>query len=83
MTTMTKEERDKLQQEYCVKVVEDMQHKDLISFAYNVLMDSYYNYSNDDFINEVQAWFPELLTIDVKKEEGCDWGQGHNQTRKR
>ena len=69
---MTEEERLELQRDFCVKTVQDMSDKDRISFAYNVLMDSYSNYSNDDFINEVQAWFPELLTIDVKKEEGCD-----------
>ena len=69
---MTEEKRLELQRDYCVKVVQDMQHKDLISFAYNVLMDSYDNYTDEDFTTEVQAWFPELLTIDVKKEEGCD-----------
>ncbi len=70
---MTTEERDKLQQEFCVKTVQDMSEKDRISFTYNVLMDSYYQYSTDDFIAEVQQYFPELLTIDVeKKEEGSN-----------
>ena len=69
---MTTQERDKLQQEFCVKTVQDMSDKDRISFAYNVLMDSYYQYSNEDFLAEVQQYFPELLTIDVEKEEGCD-----------
>ena len=69
---MTKEERDKLQQEYCVAVVQDMQEKDRISFAYNVLMDSYSNYSDEEFEEEVKAWFPELLETDGKEEEGCD-----------
>ena len=69
---MTEQERLELQQEYCVKVVQDMTEKDRISFTYNVLMDSYSQYTDDDFVAEVQAWFPELLTIDVKKEEGCD-----------
>ena len=69
---MTKEERDKLQQEYCVAVVQDMQEKDRISFAYNVLMDSYYNYTDEDFVKEVEVWFPELLKKDDKEKEGCD-----------
>ncbi len=69
---MTTEERDKLQQEFCVKTVQDMTDKDRISFAYNVLMDSYYNWTDAEFLAEVQQYFPELLTIDVKKEEGCD-----------
>ncbi len=70
---MTKEERDKLQQEFCVRTVQDMSEKDRISFTYNVLMDSYYNYTDEHFLAEVQTYFPDLLTIDVKKEEGCDW----------
>ena len=69
---MTKEERDKLQQEYCMKIVQDMTPKERISFAYNVLMDSHYHFSDDDFVAEVQQYFPELLTIDVKEEKGCD-----------
>ena len=69
---MTEEKRLELQRDYCVKVVQDMTEKDRISFTYNVLMDSYSNYTDEDFIAEVQDWFPELLTIDVKKEEGCD-----------
>ena len=64
---MTKEERDKLQQEFCIKTIQDMTEKDRIDFTYNVLMDSYYNYSDDDFITEVNSYFPELLTIDVKE----------------
>ena len=69
---MTENERLELQRDYCIKVVQDMNEKDRISFAYNVLMDSYSQYTDEDFTAEVQAWFPELLTIDVKKEEGCD-----------
>ena len=69
---MTEQERLELQQEYCVKVVQDMTEKDRISFTYNVLMDSFTNYSDEDFLAEVQDWFPELITINVKKEEGCD-----------
>ena len=72
---MTEEERFELQRDFCVKVIDDMTPKERISFAYNVLMDSYSNYTDEDFTTEVQAWFPELLTIDVKEEEGCDWSQ--------
>jgi hypothetical protein len=69
---MTEQERLELQQEYCVKVVQDMTEKDRISFTYNVLMDSFTTYTDEDFLAEVQEWFPELITINVKKEEGCD-----------
>ena len=66
---MNKEERDTLQQRFCGETVKDMTHKDLISFAYNVLMDSYYSgYSDEEFLTEVQDNKPELLTIDVKKQ---------------
>lgn len=72
---MTEEQRAELQQQFCGETVKEMKHKDLISFAYNVLMDSYYaGYSDEEFLQEVQEFKPELLTIDVKEKEGCDWG---------
>jgi hypothetical protein len=64
---MTEQERSELQQQFCVKTVQDMSEEDRISFTYNVLMDSYSNnYSDEDFLAEVQQYFPELITIDVK-----------------
>jgi len=65
---MTEQERSELQQQFCVKTVQDMSEEDRISFTYNVLMDSYTNnYTDEDFLTEVQEYFPELITIDVKK----------------
>ena len=65
---MTKEERDSLQQQFCGEILKEMDHKELISFAYNVLMDSYYSgYSDEEFLQQVQEFKPELLTIDVKE----------------
>jgi len=64
---MTEQERVELQQQFCLKTVQSMNEKDRISFAYNVLMDSYTNhYTDEDFIAEVQQHFPELITIDVE-----------------
>ena len=40
---MTEQERTELQQQFCVKTVQDMSEEDRISFTYNVLMDSYTN----------------------------------------
>ena len=66
---MTEEQRAELQQQFCGETVKEMTHKDLIGFAYNVLMDSYYaGYSDEEFLAEVQDNKPELLTIDVKKQ---------------
>ncbi len=64
---MTEQERTELQQQFCVKTVQDMSEEDRISFTYNVLMDSYTNnYTDEDFYSEVLQYFPELITIDVK-----------------
>tara|TARA_R110002012_G_scaffold194810_1_gene362586 strand:- start:621 stop:818 length:198 start_codon:yes stop_codon:yes gene_type:complete len=64
---MTEQERTELQQQFCVKTVQDMSDEDRISFTYNVLMDSYTNnYTDEDFYAEVLQYFPELITIDVK-----------------
>lgn len=60
---MTEQERTDLQAEFCAKTIRDMTQEDIIAFAYNVLMDSYTNnYSNEEFIEEVRNYFPELLT---------------------
>ena len=69
---MTEEERFELQKEFCGEILKEMTEKERISFAYNVLMDSYSQYDEELFLKEVQEYFPKLLTIDVEKEEGCD-----------
>ena len=67
---MTKEERDKLQQEFCVKTVQDMSEKDRISFAYNVLMDSYYNYTDEHFLLKSKHISQNyLLSMSKKKKD--------------
>ncbi len=64
---MTEQERTELQQQFCIKTVQDMSEKDRLDFTFKVLMDSYTNnYTDEDFITEVQEYFPELITIDVK-----------------
>jgi len=64
---MTEQERTELQQQFCVKTIQDMTEEERISFTYNVLMDSYTsNYTDEDFYAEVLQYFPELITIDVK-----------------
>ena len=40
---MTEQERTELQQQFCVKTIQDMTEEERISFTYNVLMDSYTN----------------------------------------
>ncbi len=65
---MTEEQRAELQQQFCAETIKEMTHKDLIGFAYNVLLDSYYSgYSDEEFLAQVQEFKPELLTIDVEK----------------
>ena len=69
---MTEQERADLQQQFCARTVQEMNERERISFAYNVLMDSYYaGYDDEAFLAEVQEHMPDLLTIDVKKSE-CD-----------
>ena len=66
---MTEKERINLQAQYCVKIVQEMSEQDRISFAYNVLMDSFANhFSNEDLLEEIKKNHPELLIIDVEAE---------------
>ena len=65
---MTETERIDLQAQYCVKIIQEMSTEERISFAYNVLMDSYYaGYDDEAFLAEVQEHMPDLLIIDVKE----------------
>ena len=66
---MTNDQRANLQQNFCIRTVQDMSERDRISFTYNVLMDSYSKYSDEDFIVEVTKYFPELLETDEQKVE--------------
>ena len=66
---MTETERIDLQAQYCAKIVQEMSEKERISFAYNVLMDSFTNhFTEEGLLEEIQENHPELLTIDVEKE---------------
>ena len=69
---MTETERMNLQAQYCAKVIQEMSEKERISFAYNVLMDSFTNhFSEKELLEEIQENHPDLLTIDVKAESEC------------
>ena len=66
---MTETERIDLQAQYCVKIIQEMSNEDRISFAYNVLMDSFTNHFTDEgLLEEIKENHPELLTIDVETE---------------
>ena len=69
---MTEQERMQLQAQYCAKVIQEMSEKERISFAYNVLMDSFANhFSEEQLLEEIKENHPELLTIDVETESEC------------
>ena len=66
---MTETERIELQAQYCVKVIQEMSAEERISFAYNVLMDSFTNHFTDEgLLEEIKENHPELLTVDVEAE---------------
>ena len=66
---MTETERIDLQAQYCVKIIQEMSNEDRISFAYNVLMDSFTtHFTEEGLLEEIKENHPELLTIDVETE---------------
>ena len=69
---MTEEERFELQKEFCGEILKEMTEKERISFAYNVLMDSFTNhFTEEGLLEEIKENHPELLTIDVEAESEC------------
>ena len=69
---MTETERINLQAQYCAKIIQEMSEKERISFAYNVLMDSFTNnFTEEGLLEEIKENHPELLTIDVEAESEC------------
>ena len=69
---MTEQERMQLQAQYCTTIIQEMSNEQRISFAYNVLMDSFTNhFSEKELLEEIQENHPELLTINVQAESEC------------
>ena len=69
---MTEKERMDLQAQYCVKLIQEMSAEERISFAYNVLMDSFaHHFSEEQLLEEIKENHPELLTIDVEAKSEC------------
>ena len=62
--TMTQDkiiERDKLQESYIESIVDGMDIHSLYQFVYDTLNDKMDKYTADELIEEVDAYYPELL----------------------
>jgi len=53
--------RESLIQDYAQLIVEGMDMDTLVSFAYDTLISNLESYSDNDLINEVKEYNPELL----------------------
>ena len=58
---MTKEERDKLQDEYVHEVVDGMDHKTAFYILIDVMAQCYDDYTDEELLTEVKETYPHLL----------------------
>ena len=56
--------RQELQEAYIQSLIEGMDYKTMERFVYDTLEESFTNYSDDEFITEVEEYNPELLGIE-------------------
>ena len=58
---LTPEQREKLQDAYCQQVVDDMDLKTMCAFVYDSISCSLDDYSNEEFMTELNEYYPHLL----------------------
>lgn len=61
MQHITDENRKKIVDAYCARVVEDMSVKDLAEFVYENLHETKSKYTNAELETEVSEYYPALL----------------------
>ena len=54
-------DRDSLQDNYIESIIDGMDHKTMYAFVYDNLNDHLDKYSVNELIQEVEAYYPELL----------------------
>ena len=58
---MTSEELDKLVNEYAMRVVDDMDLKDLCAFAVDVIANDFETETEEYIIETIKNYYPDLL----------------------
>lgn len=58
---MSEINREELQETYIQSLIEGMDYKTMERFVYDVLEESFTNYSDEELITEVSEYNPELL----------------------
>ena len=64
LANMNNEQLDKLKENYANLIVDGMDIHSLYQFVYDTLNDKMDKYTDDELIEEVDAYYPELLKND-------------------
>ena len=54
-------DRNQLQNDYIERIIDGMDHKDLWQYVYDSLEHNFERYSEQELINEVEDYYPDLL----------------------
>ena len=54
-------DRESLISEYCQTVIDGMDMNTLLAYAYDMMVQSFESYSDNELITEVEEYYPELL----------------------
>jgi hypothetical protein len=59
--TLTPEQRQNLLEAYVTNVVDSLDWDDLVTFAYETILERLEETSDESLIEDVKEWFPNLL----------------------
>jgi hypothetical protein len=58
---LTNAKRDELQELYATRVIDDMSIEEILKFAYETVLSNMDNLPQDEFIEKVKLFHPDLL----------------------
>jgi hypothetical protein len=64
LTEMPEMNRDQLIEEYIDRILDNMSTKDLMRIVGDQLEENFSSYSDEELINEVTEYYPELLGLE-------------------
>ena len=70
--TLTAEQHQELIEAYCDKCVDDMSYKEMGQILFEMMVDSFQNYSTDELVNTITTIYDEYVLAQLCEETGID-----------
>lgn len=70
--TLTAEQHQELIEAYCDKCVDDMSYKEMGQILFEMMVDSFQNYSTDELVDTITTIYDENVLSKLCEETGID-----------